>query len=120
MILVGISLFIKPEFFFDWLEGNMENYSLYISAIAVRLVMGVLFLATARKSKYPGVIKFLGYLFILAALIFIFIGQESFHDFISTVIPSVKPYAQGCSLFVIAFGSFFIYAFSKNVKVEEN
>ena len=118
MLLIGISLLIKPEIILGWIEINMETTSLYISAIVVRLVFGILFIIAARESKYPAVIKFLGYLFIIAAIIFIFIGQERFQDFISLFFPSVKPYAPISGLLAIAFGGFLIYAFSRNKELK--
>ena len=114
LLLAGILLLTNPEIIIGWIEENMENTSLYISAIVVRLAFGILFIAAARESKYPGVIKFFGYLFMIAAIIFIFIGQESFQNFITSIIPVVKPYAPLSGLLSIAFGGFLIYAFSRN------
>jgi hypothetical protein len=119
MLLSGISLLIKPEIILDWIENNLENTSLYISAIFVRLVFGILFIVAARESKYPGLIKFFGYLFIIAAIIFTFMGQESFQDFITSLIPDVKPFAPLSGLLSIAFGGFLIYAFLRNKEVEQ-
>ncbi len=119
ILLSGISLLINSEIIFGWIENNMENTSLYISAIVVRLVFGILFIAAARESKYPGVIKFFGYLFIIAAIIFIFLGQESFQDFITSLIPDVKPYTPVSGLLSIVFGGFLIFAFSKNKELEQ-
>ncbi len=119
LLLSGISLLINPEIIIAWIEENMENTSLYISAIVVRLVFGILFIAAARESKYPGVIKFFGYLFIIAAIIFIFIGQGSFQDFITSLIPDVKPFAPVSGLLSISFGGFLIYAFSRNKELEQ-
>jgi hypothetical protein len=119
LLLSGISLLINPEIIIGWIEENMENTSLYISAIVVRLVFGILFIVAARESKYPDVIKFFGYLFIIAAIIFIFIGQGSFQDFITSLIPDVKPFAPVSGLLSIAFGGFLIYAFSRNKELEQ-
>ncbi len=119
MVLAGISLLISPEIIIGWIENNMESISLYISAIVVRLVFGILFLVAAKESKYPGAIKILGYLFIIAAIIFIFIGQENFLDFISLFIPDVKPYAPVSGLLAIAFGGFIIYAFLRNKELKQ-
>ena len=119
MLLSGISLLIKADIIFVWIENNMENTSLYIFAIVVRLVFGILFIIAARESKYPGIIKFFGYLFIIAAIILIFLGQESFQDFIASVIPEVRPFAPVIGLLVIAFGGFLIYAFSRNKEIEQ-
>ena len=119
MLLSGILLLIKADIIFVWIENNMENTSLYIFAIVVRLVFGILFIIAARESKYPGIIKFFGYLFIIAAIILFFLGQESFQDFITSVIPEVRPFAPVIGLLVIAFGGFLIYAFSRNKEIEQ-
>ncbi|MFT4762561.1 MAG: hypothetical protein ACI9XO_004805 [Paraglaciecola sp.] len=119
LILSGISLLFKPEIIINWIENNVENTSLYIAAIVVRLVFGILFIITARESKYTGVIKFFGYLFIIASIIFIFMGQERFQDFITSLIPDVKSFAPVSGLLSIAFGSFLIYAFSRNKELEQ-
>lgn len=114
ILISGILLFIEPEILFGWIENKTGNTSLYISAIVVRLVLGILFILAAKESIYPGAIKFFGYLFIIAAIIFIFIGQERFHDFITPLISDVKPYASVGGVLSIAFGGFIIYAFSRN------
>ncbi len=119
MLLAGISLLIYPDILIGWIENNMDNTALYISAIVVRLVFGILFILTAIESTYPTVIKFFGYLFIVAAIIFMFIGQESFQDFITSIIPNVKPYAPVSGLLAIAFGGFLIYAYSGNKGLEK-
>ncbi len=119
MLIAGISLLVKPESLIGWIEDNMQSTSLYIFAIAVRFVFGILFIMVASESRFPVVFKVLGYLFIIAAIVFIFIGQERFIDFISSVIPHVDPYARVASVFVMAFGGFLIYAFSGNKKLEQ-
>ncbi|MEB8330193.1 hypothetical protein OO009_12585 [Flavobacteriaceae bacterium KMM 6897] len=118
MLVAGISLLIYPEFIIGWMEDNMESTPLYISAIIVRLVIGVLFIAAARESKYPVAIKFFGYLFILISITFIFIGQESFQHLITSLLPDVEPYAPLSGLLSMAFGGFIIYAFSTNRELE--
>ena len=114
ILLAGISLLIYPDIIIGWIENNTGSTSLYITAIVVRLVFGILFIVAAKESKYPTVIKVFGYLFIIAAIIFMFIGQESFIDFITSIIPNVRPYAPVSGLLAIAFGGFLIYAFSRN------
>ncbi len=85
----------------------------------MRLVLGILFIVAAKESKYPVVIKIFGYLFIIAAIIFIFMGQGSFQDFITSLIPDVKPFTPVSGLLSIAFGGFLIYAFSRNKELEQ-
>lgn len=118
LLFAGISLIFKPEIIFDWISNNAESTPIYIFAIVVRLTFGILFIAVSKESKYPGIIKFLGFLFIIAAIIFIFMGQESFQNLISSVISTFKPFARVSGLISIAFGSFLIYAFPRNKKLE--
>jgi hypothetical protein len=120
-ILSGISLLIDPKFIFGWIEENLEYKSLYISAIIGRLVLGTLFIIAAKESKYRRVVKYIGYFVIIAAFILIFIGHESFKEFVSSVIPVFKPYAPVVGFFISVFGAFLIYAFTgnKNLKSEE-
>jgi hypothetical protein len=120
IVLIGVSLLIKPEFVFGWIEDNMLNNSLYIFAIVMRLVFGIILIIAAKGSKYPGVIKFFGYLAVLAAIIFIFMGQKNFMDFVSSGIPAIKPYAALVGLVAILIGGFLIYAFLgiKKLKIE--
>lgn len=119
MILAGILLLIKPDIIIGWIENKMENISLYIFAIVVRLVFGILFIMAAKESRYPGVLKFIGYLFVLAAIILIVIGQENFQHFIYSLIPDVEPFAPFIGLLAMAFGGFLIYAFSRNKELEQ-
>jgi len=118
MLIAGISLLIKPLIIFGWIENNMEKTSLYVTAIVVRLVFGILFIVVARESKYPGLIKIVGYIFIIAAIILMITGQERFQNFISSVIPEFKPFAPVSGLLAIAFGGFLIYAFSRNKELK--
>ena len=57
-------------------------------------------------------------MFLLAVIIFIFIGQENFQDFMSWLIPNFKPFTPVSGLLSIAFGGFLIYSFSKNKQLE--
>jgi len=118
IILSGLVLLISPEIVFDWVEENIKNTSFYIFAIVVRLVIGVLSLVTATESKYPVIIKIFGFLAIIAAIIFICIGKESFQDFFSSLIINFKPYAPLSGLIAMVLGGFLFYAFSGNSELE--
>lgn len=117
MLISGLSLLMIPEFILDGMQDNMENKSLYISAILVRLIFGIMFITAAKESKYPGAIRIFGYLFIIAAIIFLFMGHESFKDLIASMIPHLKPYAPVSGLVGMALGGFLIYAFSGNKEI---
>lgn len=118
-ILMGISFFINPEGVYNWVEENTGNIMFYISVIVARLVLGILLILAAKESKYPGVIKFFGYLVIIAALIVIIMGHKGFQDLISSLILVFKPYAPVSGLIGIAVGGFFIYAFSMKKELQQ-
>ena len=120
LILAGISFIIYPKFLFGWLEDNTENSSLYISAIIGRLVFGILLIIAAKESKYPLFFKIFGYMAIIAAIVFIFIGHENFQHFMASIIAEFKPYAPISGLIVMAVGGLFIYAFSGNKELDKN
>ncbi len=46
-------------------------------------------------------------------------GQESFQDFITSLIPNLKTYALLSGVFLIAIGAFLIYVFSRNNELEQ-
>ncbi|ALM09060.1 hypothetical protein SB49_15625 [Sediminicola sp. YIK13] len=120
LLVAGISLLFYPELLIGWIKDNMENTSLYITAIGIRLVIGLLFIVAARQSKYPAAIKLIGYLFIVAAIVLMFIGPGGFQHFISTIIPEVKPYAPLAGILSMVFGGYIIYAFTTNKKISRN
>ena len=112
MLAMGFVLLIKPAIIFGWVENNLESSSLYFIAIVLRLGLGVLFVMAAKGSKFPGIIKFFGYLFLLSAIILIFIGQDNFRHFIETVLADLNPFAPAIGIIAIAFGGFLVYAFT--------
>lgn len=118
IIIAGISLLVKPEIIFGWIEDNMESRSFYFSAIVFRSILGILLIAAAKKSKFPRVIKFFGYLAVIAALTFIFMGHENFLNFIVSIISKFKPYAAVSGSIGVALGGFLIYAFATRKVLE--
>jgi len=113
MFLFGILILINPDLFFGWIEDNLESKMLYIFAIVTRLVFGILLIIAAEDSKFPNGIKVFGLIVIIAAIIFIFIGQAGFQNFVAAMLPFTKSTTSVSGLFGIALGGFFIYAFSK-------
>lgn len=114
MVMSGVGILIKPEVASEVFTDIKVDSSFYIGVIVFRLTLGFLFVWTAKLSKYPRVIAFIGYLAIIAALIFILIGHDGFQNFISEIIPLFTAQSQTAGLFIIIFGGFLIYAFSGN------
>lgn len=112
LILVGILLLFAPEIIFGFLESNKGAFWVYWLAILVRLVLGAILILSAKESKHPLAVKIIGGMFVLAALIFLFMGQQNFQEFIANVLSAFTSYVPLVGLVSIAFGSFFIYAFT--------
>ena len=117
-ILVGIFFTVNPGGFYIWLEDSLNNNSLYLIAIIGRIVIGILLILNAKKSKYPTFFTFFGYLAIFAAIVFILIGQESFNEFVAGLMSNLKFISPVIGLLILAFGCFIIYAMSGSKKIE--
>ena len=112
LILAGLSLVVDPDIVYNFIIDKGENLWLYIVAIGVRLLLGFFLVKTASSARYPMVMRILGYLFILAAVIFIFMGREHFQDIITSLIPELRPFGRVGGLLSMAFGGFIVYAFT--------
>ena len=112
LIAAGLSLVVDPKIVFNFIIDEGHNLWLYIIAIAVRLILGVFLIITAASSRYPTLIKVFGYVFVIAAFVLIFMGQSSFVDLISTLIPEFRPLGRIGGLLSMAFGGFFVYAYT--------
>ena len=97
---------------FNFIIDEGHNLWLYIIAIAVRLILGVFLILTASSSRYPAIVKVFGFVFVIAAFVLIFMGQNSFVDLISTLIPEFRPLGRIGGLLSMAFGGFFVYAYT--------
>jgi len=114
LVIAGMLLLIDPEILFGLLEEDSNSSMVYIGAIVIRLLLGVLFIVYARQSKFPGVIKVLGGIAVIAAILLIFIGQEGFQELIAWVLDVFKSFGRMAGLVIIALGGFLMYAFSGN------
>ena len=112
LILAGLSLVVDPDIVFNFISDKGGNMWLYVIAIGVRLLLGFFLVKTSSASRYPTVIKVFGYIFIVAAIILLFMGQGSFQDLISTIIPEFRPLGRFGGLLSMAFGGFFVYAYT--------
>lgn len=120
LILAGIFLFISPDLLYDWIVGSLDNKALYIAAIVARLVLGTILLIAASQARFPNTIRYFGAVSIIAAVIFLFLGQEGFIDLWSSWLPVMKPYAWVSGLLSIGLGGFLVYAFMGEKHVDKS
>ena len=102
---------LNPEIIFGYLRNNLDKLSLHITAVVVRLAIGVLLITQANISNYPLTIEVLGWLSIIAALTFAVMGRGNFKRLMSWALSLLRPYGRIGGLFAAVFGAFLIYAF---------
>jgi len=110
-LLAGIIIIINPEVIFGFLRNNVDKLSVHILAVVVRLVLGALLIYQSDVSKYPLAIEIIGWLSIVAAIIFAVIGRNNFKRIISWALSLTKPFGRVGGIIAAAFGAFLVYAF---------
>ena len=110
-LLAGLVIGINPEYIFGFLRKHLESIELYILAIGVRLLLGVLLIYLSGVSRFPLVIEIIGWISIVAALVFLAIGRAKFNKLMTWTLSLVKPVGRVGGIFAMAFGAFLIYAF---------
>ena len=111
MLLAGIIIVINPEVIFGFLRNNVERPGLYILAVVVRLVLGVLLIYQSTISRFPFVIELIGWISIVAAVFLAVMGRRNFKRLMSWALSLVKPVGRAGGILAVAFGAFLIYAF---------
>jgi uncharacterized membrane protein YidH (DUF202 family) len=111
IVVAGIGMLYKPDFIFDYLKPESDNYKLHIFAIVFRFVVGMLLIYFAESSRYPVAMEVLGWFTVLAAIALILIGQKNFRRLIDWAVNFLKPLHLIGSFLAIAFGLFLIFAF---------
>ena len=109
--IAGALLLIRPLVIVNYLKSHKNSLWLYLSAIVVRLIIGYLFIVFARYSNYPIAITVIGWIAIVAALVFLLIGRTHFSRLFTWLINSAMGYARLMGMFALFFGLFIIYAF---------
>lgn len=110
-LLAGIVIIIDPEIIFGHLRKNLDQLSLQFTAVAARLVIGILLLSQAEASKFPLTVEILGWLSLVAAMTFAVMGRGHFIRLMSWALSLLKPLGRVGGIFAAAFGAFLIYAF---------
>lgn len=110
ILLAGVVLIIKPEFIFNLLDKYSGRHGLYVAAIAARLLLGSVLIYLSDISKYPLAFMIVGWISILAAIVFVIIGWSRFKQLMTWVLSSAKPFSPVAGVLSIGFGVFLIHA----------
>ena len=111
ILIAGLVLIIRPALVLDMMQSNREKTWLYVSAIGVRAILGVILIQQAAFSKFPLVIEVLGWISLLAAFAFTILGRQRFTRLLNWIVEKMKPFARPGGLLAVVFGVFLVYAF---------
>lgn len=111
IVIPGIGMLIKPDFIFDYLKRESDNYKLHIFAIAVRLIIGFLLIYFADQSEYPVAMEAVGWFVIIAGIALILIGHKNFGKLIDWAVTFLRPFRYVAGFLAILLGVLLIYAF---------
>jgi hypothetical protein len=110
ILLAGLVILISPETIFIYLRQNYQKIEIYALAIVVRLILGALLVYQASVSKFPLVIGLLGWLSLIAAIIFAVMGHNRFSQLMSWALNSLSRFPRIAGVFACALGLFLVYA----------
>ncbi len=110
IVLLGLALLVRPHAAINLVSENLDSWSLYLFAIAIRLVLGAALLSVAARSKFPLTLEIIGWLSILAAVALIAMGRGRMQRLVKWGLGFAASYARLGGLLSIVLGGFLIYA----------
>ncbi len=110
-LLAGIVLLVNPDILFGYLRTNVEELTVHVLAVVVRLVLGALYIVQAGASRFPLAIEIIGWISIVAAAVLALMGRRNFVRLMSWALSLSKPFNRYGGVVAAAFGAFVIYAF---------
>jgi hypothetical protein len=109
-VLIGCVILVNPAAVYDLLRRYKGSVGLYAVAIIVRIVLGIALLVVAPLSKFPLVLQAVGWLAIVAAVVFLAMGRPRFNKIIEWALDLSLHLGRLSGLFALLFGVFLVYA----------
>ena len=110
-LLAGIIILVNPATLFGLFARHIDELWLQVTAVVVRLILGVLLIVQSGISRFPLVIDIIGWISIVAAVFFTVIGRENFKRVIGWALSLQQPYGRVGGLLAMGFGAFLVYSF---------
>ena len=111
LILMGLIIVIKPNVIFNHLKQNIDSLFLYLLAVVIRGILGIILIIESNTTKFPVVIEVVGWVSLSAAIILIFIGRNNFKNLMVWGLSFAKPFARLAGVLVTGVAVFLLYAF---------
>ncbi|MFQ5548031.1 MAG: hypothetical protein ACE5FV_07065 [Woeseia sp.] len=108
LCLAGLLILVTPDRFKNFMNG-WKGQPRFLFAVIVRVLLGAVLLAEAQNLRFPVVMKIIGAIAILAAIVLLLVGQERTDRFIDWWMRMPDRALRSWSVFALAFGVFLIY-----------
>jgi len=108
--LFGIAIAVRPEPIFRFLGGYSTSLSAYVSAVLVRLFLGLALISCSAPSKFPITLQVIGWLSLAAAIITAFLGRQRFQALITWAVNIAPLYHHLGGFAAMSLGAFLVYA----------
>lgn len=112
LLIAGLILLIKPDYIPGFIDNYADSWGLYISAILARLGLGCLLIYLAGLSRFPMTITVIGWIAILAAVVFLLMGKQKFTAMLRWIMNKIKPWVRAGGVASLLFGAFLLYSFA--------
>ena len=110
-LLAGLVILVNPDIIFGQFARHIDAPWLHVTAVSVRLLLGVLLIVQSSVSRFPLVIEIIGWISIIAAVFFAVIGRENFKRIIGWALSLQEPYGRAGGVLAAGFGAFLVYSF---------
>ena len=111
IFLLGVVIVISPARITDYLRKYKNHAALRIAAVIARLLIGILLVSQADSSRFPLVIKLIGGVSIIAAVVLWLMGSRNFHRLMSWTLSRANLYMRAGGVIGVVLGAFIVFAF---------
>ncbi len=106
---IGVSCLLRPRFFNALVERVLEGNRLYL-ALALRALLGLLFVVAADTCRQPLGISVLGWLMIAAAAVGLFLGLEKLRSLARRWLDASEVFIRCWAVIAALLGVYIAYA----------
>lgn len=110
ILLSGSVILAKPDTILGLFRSSSESIGVHVSAVVIRLILGIALITYAADSKYPVALQIIGWLSLAAAIILGVIGRSRFKSLITWALSLASSFGRSAGFLAILFGGFLIYA----------
>ena len=110
--IAGWVLMFRPSLVVGFIEARGDRAWMYVSAVVIRLLLGLLLIREAVHSRFPLAVEVFGWIILAAGLFLAVIGRRRFSLLTRWFIEKAGPFVRGGGLFATLFGAFLVLAFA--------